>query len=74
MAKQARVDRLITIELTVDEAAALYRAYVNGIHIGTAELHQSLSIKIERAQATAQTIRAADASWKIRNGQEKATA
>jgi hypothetical protein len=48
----------VIIRLTPDETALLYHAYINGLQVGSPKVRQTLAIKIERAHAEAQAIRA----------------
>lgn len=63
----------ILIELTPDEAVALHHAFINGLQTGHPSVRQTLTVKIERAAAQAQNVRAYEHT-KVVNGKEAAHA
>jgi hypothetical protein len=65
---------LIVLELTADEAVALYHAFVNGLQTGDQGVRRSLQIKVERANSQAQSVRAFHSTMKVANGKEAARA
>ena len=75
MAKPKTIETpLITLELTADEAVALYHAFVNGLQTGDQGVRQSLQVKVERANSQALTLRAFHSTMKVANGKEAARA
>jgi hypothetical protein len=68
------MEKMISIQLTSDEARHLYKAYVNGIHGGDARIINAVTVKVERAKAIADGIVALRGSMDIEEaarGKEK---
>lgn len=68
------MSKMITLQLTPDEARHLYRAYVNGIHGGNTEIINAVTVKVERCLHLANGVVGMKQSMDIeeeRHGKEK---
>lgn len=74
MPRATENDMLVPLLLTPDEAMRLYHTFVNGLQGPDDKVRQSLAVKVEKARAQAQNIRALVASGKIKDGQKASAA